>query len=477
MTPHKLIRAALAALAVAFGFQASAQDSERNPDDWKENYAYTLGLQAYVVGYPYVSMPALRYAYVAVPPPNPQTPYAPLNQFFHFRDLADASYQGGGGTNNDTLYSTAWLDLKDEPIILSHPDMGDRYFWFQLASMDADNFGSVGKRVTGTEAGSFALVGPDWQGELPADMPLIRSRTNHGFILGRTLVDGPEDVAAVNALQDQYTLIPLSLWGQTDVVLPESRDVWQPYDRNTDPLADWKTMNRAMAENPPEARLAPLLDMFAMIGIGPGLDVEAQDEATKRGLARAAVDGRQMLADINASSHPFVWKSANGWDITPPTFGHAGLSNDFLRRAAVNFAGVVSSEAEEATYYQSNTDGTGGFFDGSKAYTVTFPPGGLPEVGEFWSLTMYSTATGGTFNLVPNPIDRYSIGDRTEGLQLGQDGSLTLYIQGSSPGPENEANWLPSAPTGPFTLTFRAYRPGPEIVAQEWFPPPVLPVN
>jgi hypothetical protein len=308
-------------------------------------------------------------------------------------------------------------------------------------------------------------------------MPLIRSRTNHGFILGRTLVDRPEDVAAVNALQDQYTLIPLSLWGQSDIVLPDDRDVWPPYDRTTDPLADWKTMNRAMAEDPPESRLAPLLDMFATIGVGPGLDVEAQDEATKRGLARAAVDGRQMLADINASDHPFIWIGRDGWDISPPTFGQPGLANDFLRRAAINYSGVVSTEAAEATYYQSNTDGTGEAYDGSRSYTMTFPPGSFPDVHEFWSVTMYGTGPDGSFNLVPNPIDRYSIGDRTEGVQLATDGSLTLYIQSSSPGPENEANWLPSVPTGPFTLTFRAYGPGPEIVAQEWFPPPVLPVN
>jgi len=369
-----------------------------------------------------------------------------------------------------------WLDLSKEPLILSHPDMGDRYFWFQLASMDSDNFGSIGKRTTGGAAGSFALLGPNWKGKLPPGVKKsFRSRTNHGFILVRTLVDDANDALVVNRLQDKFSLVPLSLWRKTGASLPASRDVWKPFDRSVDPLADWKTMNRTMTEDPPEARLAPLMAMFATVGLGPGQNVEAQDEATKRGLARAAIDGRQMLIDINNSSRPFIWTSRNGWDISPTTYGRAGLENDFLRRGAINYSGVISSEIEEATYYQSNTDETGAAFDGRKTYTLRFAPDGLPVISGFWSITMYNTATSQTFNLVPNPINRYSIGDRTKGVKRDLDGGLTIYIQSASPGPEKESNWLPSPPAGRFTLTFRTYMPGPEIVAQRWFPPAVAP--
>ncbi|MFM7118776.1 MAG: DUF1254 domain-containing protein, partial [Gammaproteobacteria bacterium] len=138
---------------------AFAQASPNNPDDWRENYAYTLGMQAYIFGSPYVVMAQTRWAFVVKPPANERAPYAPINHFFHWRQLADASYKDGGGTNNDTVYSTAWLDLSKEPLILSHPDMGSRYFYFQLASFDADNFGAIGILATGSKAGSFALVG------------------------------------------------------------------------------------------------------------------------------------------------------------------------------------------------------------------------------------------------------------------------------------------------------------------------------
>ena len=139
--------------------------------------------------------------------------YAPLNHFSHVRKLADASYRGGGSPNQDTLYSLAWVDVSKEPFILSHPDMGERYFTFELASIDSDNFDYVGKRTTGETAGSFAIIGPDWNGTLPAGVKQLQpSRTPTVLIFGRTLVDGQKDLSAVNALQDQFTLIPLSLW-------------------------------------------------------------------------------------------------------------------------------------------------------------------------------------------------------------------------------------------------------------------------
>jgi hypothetical protein len=209
---------------------AAAQTSAAVSKDWREDYAYSLGVQAYVFGFPYVYLSALRWSWVTVPKSADELPlYAPINHFSHVRKLADASYRGGGSPNQDTLYSIAWLDVGKEPVILSHPDMGDRYFTFELAGMDSDNFAYVGKRATGGKSGSFALVGPGWQGELPQGVKVLApSRTPTVLIFGRTLVDGEADVRTVNALQDHYTLIPLSVYGKTGAKLPASRDVWKP---------------------------------------------------------------------------------------------------------------------------------------------------------------------------------------------------------------------------------------------------------
>jgi hypothetical protein len=215
------------------------------------------------------------------------TPYAALNHFFNVRILADASYRDGGSPNNDTLYSIAWIDVRKEPVILSHPDMGNRYFTFELACLDSDNFAYVGLRTTGGKLGDFAIVGPGWTGMLPSGVQRLEpSRTGTVLCIGRTLVDGTKDLPNVHQLQDQYRLTPLSLWGKTGAVVPEDRNVFKPFDASSDPLAEWKTMNMAMTQEPPNEGHGEIVKSFAPIGIGPGQDVEAMDAASKSGLAR-----------------------------------------------------------------------------------------------------------------------------------------------------------------------------------------------
>ena len=486
---HKIHRTTIVATALVLGsltFSNVAIADEVVPEttvlaqkmdkitDWREDYAYTLGVQAYVFGFPYVYLPSLRWDWVTQPKPEGNiTPYAPLNHFSHIRKLGDASYRGGGAPNQDTLYSMAWVDVSKEPFILSHPDMGNRYFAFELASIDSDNFDYVGKRTTGEKAGSFAIVGPDWKGTLPAGVKLLSaSRSPTVVIFGRTLVDGKVDVPVVNALQDQFTLIPLSLWGKKDARLPESRDVWKPFDPSTDPLAEWKTMNRAMTENPPEARLAKLIELFGKIGVGPGQDIDKLDDATKRGLARAAVDGRKLLNQVILSGK--LGKQVNNWNIPPKIFGRAGLADDFLLRGSVQcLGGIIANDPEEAVYYNTALDESGQPFDGAKRYTIRFAPGKFPKVHAFWSLTLYDP----TYNFTPNAIDRYAIGDRDKDLKKDADGGLTIYIQNTSPGKEKESNWLPSTTSGAFLLVLRTYMPGEEIVEQKWAPPAVTNTN
>jgi hypothetical protein len=387
------------------------------------------------------------------------------------RKLATADYRNGGSPNNDTLYSIAWVDLSREPVVLSHPDMGDRYFTFECASLDSDNFAYVGKRTTGGAAGSFALIGPNWDGTLrPGVTALSPSRTNSVLILGRTLVDGPDDLPAANALQDDYRLTPLGLFGQTGVTLPERRDVWPPYDPKTDPLAEWKTMNRAMTEDPVEPRLASLVTLFSHIGIGPGRNIDALDEPTKAGLARAATDGRALLNAVIKSG--LLGKQVNNWNIPPASFGRAGLADDFLLRASVQcLGGIIANDPEEAVYFNTALDAQGNPLDGGRAYTMRFAPGALPEVGGFWSISLYDP----TYNFTPNAINRYAIGNRTDGLKTDADGGLTIHIQSTSPGADREANWLPSTQSGGFLLIMRTYMPGEAIVRQEWAPPGVTP--
>lgn len=461
---RKLSVCALLLSAILLCWSPASPAQATQASNWRENYAYTLGVQAYVYSFPWLYLPTLRWQWVA----SGRSNTAPVNHFYHQRTLVDASYRDGGNPNNDTLDSVAWLDVGLEPIILSVPDVGDRYYTMEMASMDSDNFAYVGKRATGTKAGNYAIVGPHWRGTLPAGVKALPpSRTPWVLIMGRTLVNGPDDIAAVGAIQDQYKLTPLSSWGKPDATLPSSPDVWRPFDAKTDPLADWKTINRAMTENPPEARHAALLKFFASVGIGPEQNIDTQNDVTKRALARALTDGHALLKAAFVGG----WdsKNVNGWSYHPPAAGRAGLADEFLTRSAIQcFGGIVDNDPEEAVDLIATFDRDGNRLNGINHYVIHFAPGEEPKVGAFWSITMYGT----DHNLVANPINRYSLGDRSRNLKRDVDGGLTIYLQADSPGADKESNWLP-APRDEFNLTLRTYMPGPEIVEQSWEPPPI----
>jgi hypothetical protein len=469
------IRISLAlALAGASGLAAAqapdlAQAELVQADDWHEDFAYTLGVQAFIYGFPWIYLPQVRWEFVAMPTAtNSSTPSAPLNQFSHNRQLTDATYRSGGSPQSDTLYSFAWLSLSNEPLILSVPAITGRYYSFELASMDSDNFDFVGTRTTGTNAGNFAIIGPNWTGALPTGVTeLAHSRTPFVFLLGRTLVFGTNDLTNVWALQDQYLLTPLSCWGTTNV-LPDDRNVWAPYPAS-DPLGSWKTMNRAMTENPPNvSNQQSFVDYIGQIGLGPGQDVEAMDAATKRGLIQAAADGMTLMEAFNAAGG--LGKKVNGWSYPPTTLGRAGQYNDFLTRAAAQcWVGIVAVDNAEGVYLNASTDLHGLQLTGINQYQMRFLPGNLPQVNAFWSVTMY----GYDHNLVANPLNRYKLGTYPVGaMQSDPDGGLTLYIQHTSPGAAKESNWLP-APSGRFYLIMRTYMPGSNILAQTWEPPPI----
>jgi hypothetical protein len=396
-------------------------------------------------------------------------PYAAVNEFWHASRLMDASYRDGGCPNNDTLYSIAWLDLGPEPIVLSHPDMGERYFTFELIGIDSNNFDYVGQRTTGSKPGNFAIVGPEWKGDdLPSDVDgsVARSRSPWALIMGRTLVDDDADVEIARELQEHYRLTPLSQWGQEAPTPSQRHDVLEPIEPEKDPLGPFKTLNAMLEENPPPEHHDVVLEQFALVGIGPGLDVEAQPDAVKQGLIRAEVLGMAMLKQQFMSGD---WATiVNGWRYPPPEIGRYG-DNFLLRAADQSLAGIACNDPAEGVYLVAFTDAAGNTFEGDDRYRLHFDADGMPPVDSFWSLGMY----GPDLNLVANPIDRYSIGDRTAGVVSDPDGGLTIHLQTESPGKDEETNWLPSPATDGWFLILRMYLPRPEVIEATWECPPV----
>ena len=239
--------------------------------------------------------------------------------------------------------------------------------------------------------------------------------------------------------------------------------MYAPVPVTEDPLGPWKTLNAMLAENPPPPAARPDTGQFGGLGVGPGLDVDAQPEAVRQGLARAATAGMALLREQFASGD---WATiVNGWRYPPPAEGRFG--NDFLRRAAdQSLAGIAANDPAESVYLLNFQDADGARLDPKhRDYALRFPPGGGPPVDAFWSLTAY---TAEDLNLIANPIDRYSVGDHASALRMDGDGGLTLHLQPDPPAAGRESNWLPTSPDSPWFVILRLYRPWPAALDGSW---------
>jgi hypothetical protein len=432
-----------------------------SPEQLREEEAYSIGLQAYVYGFPVVEMYRLRYL-SASSPTNPNR--TPINQFRRRRELIDHTYTAVVSPNSDTLYSSAWLDLAPEPMILHVPDTKGRYYVFQFLDFYTNNFASIGTRTTGAKQGNFVVTGPKWNGSLPSGLKRISSPTNAALLVGRTLINGTQNLANVHRFQDDCTLTPLSAWGKDSASLPGPEEKWPPYD-GSNPLKFFESLNAGLRENPPPARDGSLMSLFERISVGPDqtFAIEKLDPAVARGLRRALDVGKQMIANPPTRRGT----EFNGWYFPAKHIGNFG--DDFLFRAEVALKWIFALSPEEAVYFIGERDDHGAPLMGKQRYVLRFESGQMPPMDAFWSITMYRVPDR---LLAGNSIRRYSISDRTPGLKLQSDGALEIYVQHEAPEKDKESNWLP-APAGEFNLILRVYLPRKEVLDGTWKVPAV----
>ncbi|MEV0247650.1 DUF1254 domain-containing protein [Nocardia sp. NPDC050712] len=402
-------------------------------------------------------------------------PAAPFNTFSHARTLA-----GPADTfvtiNNDTLYSMGQIDLSVGPVALHVPDTAGRYYVLQFVDAWTDNFAYVGHRATGTAAGDFLLVPPGWTGQAPDGTTVIAFPTTIASIVGRWACSGTADLPVVHALQDATTLTPVD---------PGARPAGLP---SPDPAVDasllfWEKLRLWSQAFPPAPRDRELQDSFAPIGIGEKESpYTAPDEPTAAALRAGLRAGEKNLdTALTHGSSPEV----NGWKLTlhafdynldyfevgaldDPRFQIADPTLRIIERAAAAKGGLWGNHAYEAAYIMTYLDERGEQLTGAHTYTLRLDP--TPPVGAFWSVTMYSVPD---FYLVDNPIDRYSIGDRTPGIVYDTDGSLTITISHTAPtDPTTRANWLP-APAGEFRPVLRMYEPAEAVLNQTYVVAPI----
>lgn len=395
--------------------------------------------------------------------------HAPINQFAHYHEFPDASNKTVVGFNVDTLYSLANLDLSQEPLVLSVPEMGNRFWVMQLIDAWNNVPHAPGSRTVGSKGGNFAIIGPDWQGTLPEGVTELRIPTNLAFVGGRTYTGGPDDYAAVHALQDQYELGPLSRWGK-DYIPPDNVPLKEGVDTKTpvpmqvlamSPEAFFNRLNRLLVTNPPEPEDPETMARIAKLDIGPGkkFRMEAFTPEVREAIKEGVADGiKEMQETIRG-------KVVNGWQIALD-MGRYGKK--YAYRAGWTFYGVGGNLAEDAVYPFGEKDAEGKPFNGANKYTLHFTKAEIPPVNAFWSLTLYDKDAF----LVDNPINRYALGDRS-GMKFDDDGSLTLYIQSDSPGTDKGSNWLPAPKDDDFKLALRLYAPKKEVADGTWVPPAV----
>jgi hypothetical protein len=433
-----------------------------------EEEAKAIAVEAYIYGYPLVTMELTRRVMTNVR--TPEGKHAPMGQFAELRTYPSPADKEVTAPNADTLYTMVWLDLSKEPWVLGIPDAKDRYYLMPLLSGWTDVFQVPGKRTTGNKAQTYAITGPGWRGTLPAGVVEYKSPTALVWVLGRIYCTGtPEDYRAVHALQDQFSAVPLSAYGKP--YTPPEGKVDASIDMKTavreqvsrlDAAAFFKLLAALMKDNPPAAADAPMVARMARIGLAPGADFDPGklDPAVAKGLR----DAPKLAFEKIATHVKDAGSDVNGWLFSTRT---GVYGTDYLQRAFITAVGLGANRPQDAIYPTSPHDADGKPYEGVHKYVLHFDKGQMPPVKGFWSLTMYNEE----FFFVPNPIHRYSISARTE-LKPNADGSVDLLIQKNSPGAERESNWLP-APEGKFILMLRFYWPEDSIINGTWKLPAV----
>ncbi len=433
--------------------------------------AYEIGVEAYVYLYPLILMDTTRRVGTNCEA-GKKPGFGPTNAFHHFRTFPPADYHYVVRPNFDTLYSSAWLDLTREPVIVSVPDTHGRYYLLPMLDMWTDVFAVPGKRTTGTDAANYAVASQGWSGSLPDGVQqTISSPTPYVWIIGRTQTNGPKDYEAVHKVQDGFIVTPLSQWGTRPepptVVIDSTLNMQTPpmVQVNTMPAATYFTYGaELMKVNPPHLSDWSIVARLKRLGIEPGtsFDFDYASPAVKAGLERAVVDGLKLMNDKLPTMAPVV----NGWQMSTDTIGVYG--NSYLKRATVAMAELGANPPEDAVYPLNVSDADGKPLDGANKYVLHFMKEELPPVDAFWSVTMYD---GDGFQ-VANELDRFALGDRDR-LQYNADGSLNIYMQHESPGRDNESNWLPCPATGALGVTMRLYAPKAPVLDGRWKPPAI----
>ena len=467
-------RTILSSLGFALALTFTANAADITPAETK-----AIAEEGFIYGLPIVMNYAVMYEF-AVDSKGSQFK-APFNKIDNLHHVATYKDTAVVTPNSDTPYSILWLDLRAEPMVISVPAVPkERYYSVQLIDGNTYNFGYIGSRATGSEAGDYMVAGPDWKGETPAGIKKVFiSSTPFVFANFRTQLFKADDMPNLEKVQSGYKAQPLSAFLKQPAPTAAPKIDFLPATSEGVKQNFFGYLAYALQFVPPSLDEKEIREKLARLGVEPGktFDFKSLPADRKAAIVEGMKAGEEKVEKLLASGT----KNVNGWSIGSFFGDRAFYSGNWLLRAGAAKAGIYGNDAAEATYPFSRTTATGEKLDGSKnKYALTFPAGQLPPVNAFWSMTMYD---GKSQLLIKNPINRYLINSpMLPNMKKNADGSLTLYIQKDSPGADKESNWLP-APNDLIYLVMRLYWPKPEppsiLPAGEgtWKPPGVVKAN
>ena len=436
--------------------------------------AYAYGQEAWIFGYPLVLMDVTREVLTAAPAPDPEGTAAPINQLAKMPHHVSPNFKNVARVSPDSLRTVAWVDLENEPMILSLPETEGRYKLFSLMNMWTDVFGSIGTRTAGAAGGYYLIAGLSWVGKVPEEISeTYRSSTRYAWILGQMQVKGPDDLAVPRVLQGLCTLTPLSAWGK-DYTPPSNVPVDAKINTKETPPKQVAAMdagtffNRlamAMKDNPLYPGDGPMRAKLRSLGIEPGkqFDINKVDPDIAKGLIRAVKE-----AQVKVSESVPKMKSVNGW-IQPRNLGR--YSADYETRSGIAMACPGADLEQDVMYSIAFVDGDGKPLDSANRYVMHYEKDGFTPTNATWSISLYQGP-----HFAPNALNRYYIAPWMP-LKFNPDGSLDLYIQTTPPGPDKDANWLPAPATGEFNVVIRNYWPKKPALDGVYKNPPIKKVN
>src|SRR5881394_2201169 len=286
----------------------SARAADLTPAETK-----AIAEEGFIYGLPIVMNYAVMYEYAV--DKNSGQYKAPFNQInnearvFTYKDTSVIT------PNSDTPYSILWLDLRAEPIVLSVPAVEKpRYFSVMLCDGNTFNYGYVGSRATGNEAGDYMVAGPDWKGETPAGIKKVfRSSTQFSAVAYRTQLFNPEDMPNVVKVQSGYKAQPLSAYQKKAAPPMPSAIDFPKIDKELVKKNFFEYLDFALQFAPAGPEEQAIRAKLARIGVGPGKSFNFKDLPLghKLEIGLGMKDGEEKVEKYLAGG----FKDINGWNV------------------------------------------------------------------------------------------------------------------------------------------------------------------